>query len=176
MILLDSFTLRDSLAGRGQICASFLTLASAISFDRLFSGVRYHMGILHRHQLAVTVTMWERETLKPFHAKNPTRLHNSPEVWFARGGTLFLPQDQIQVIFLKVRAYETRSLHGNIAGRILVTIFILVKTLYQNQYRMTFIDEVMQCESNVIFNSSTKWTNIIQSALKTSALDLGALK
>ena len=88
----------------------------------------------------------------------------------------FLPQDQIQVIFLKVRAYQTRSFHGNIAVRILVTIFILVKTLYQNQYRMTFIDEVMQCESNVIFNSSTKWTNIIQSALKTSALDLGALK
>ena len=157
MILLNSFTLRDSLAGRGQICASFLTLASAIRLDFL-------LGILHRHQLAVTVTMWERETLKPFHAKNPTRLHNSPEVWFALGGTLFLPQDQIQVIFLKVRAYQTRSFHGNIAVRILVTIFILVKTLYQNQYRMTFIDEVMQCESNVIFNSSTKWTNIIQSA------------
>ena len=47
--------------------------------------------------------------------------------------------------------------------KILVTILILVKTLYQDQYRMTFIDEVMQCESNVILNNSTMFTNIIQS-------------
>ena len=48
--------------------------------------------------------------------------------------------------------------------KILVTILILVETLYQDQYRMTFIDEVMQCESNVILNSSTMFSNIIQSA------------